>query len=214
MARFEIGDEFSVLEKDTIKYNKFKKLIEKTKKIQADEIKNFEEKEIRLEQEIEELKEVLSATNDETEREEIRDRIKAIKDIINRGVNNTIIFYQTRDYKYNFSPNTRIKYKEIINKIDRLSGRPLYKSHYINVIAGRIKTASAEEIAFLDIHKGYKRDSERELTPMEKERKALEAIKKEEEAYKAKILDMKKVLEKGKEFIVKPKMEKKNGKTK
>jgi hypothetical protein len=214
MARFEIGDEFSVLEKDTIKYNKFKKLIEKIKKEQADEIKNFEEKEERLEEEIKELEKVLSATADETEREEIRDRIKAIKGIIGRGVNNTITFYQTRDYKYNFSPNTRIKYKEVIDKIDRMSGRPIYKSHYINVIAGRIKTASAEEIAFLDIHNGYKRDSERELTPIEKERKALDDIKKEKEAYETKILDMKRVLEKGQEFIAKPKAEKKNVKTK
>jgi len=211
MARFEVGDEFSVWENQPERMTKFKKKIEDIKKWQKEQIKEFEEKEARLEEDIKQLEKVLSSTVDETEREETRDRIKAIKEIISRGSNKTITFFQTKDYKYNFSPNTKIKYKEIIDKIDRNTGRPLYKTKNIVVRLGRVRTSDPEQIAFLDIHEGYKRDSDRELTPLEKEKKAIETARIEKEELERKVADMKKILEKGQELISKTPLEKIDG---
>lgn len=201
MANFEIGDEFFVWESMPDKMAKLKKHIEEVKAWQKQQIKEFSEKEERLENEIKQLKEVLSATADETEREEIRDRIKALESIIDKGADTTVTFYMTKDYKYNFSPNTRIKYKEVIDSIDRYTGRPIYKSHYINVHLGRVRTSNPEEIAFLDLHKGYYRESDRELTPLEKEKLELERLRLEKEETERKVADMKKILEKGSNLI-------------
>lgn len=211
MARFEVGDEFSVWENQPERMNKLKKKIEDIKKWQKEQVKDFEEKEVRLDEEVRQLTEVLSATADENEREDLRERIKVIKDIIARGVNKTITFYQTKDYRYNFSPNTKIKYKEVIDRMDRMTGRPEYKSHYINVRLGRVRAADPEQIAFLDIHEGYKRDSDRELSPLEKEKKLIEQARIEKEELERKVADMKKILEKGQELISKTPVEKKDG---
>jgi len=89
----------------------------------------------------------------------------------------TIVFYMTREYRYNFSKNTKILYKREIVGFHPVRLSPDYKSHFINVTEGRVRTADPEQIAYLDLMKGFVREADRELSPMEKERKDMQDLK-------------------------------------
>ena len=93
----------------------------------------------------------------------------------------TVVFYMTREYRYNFSKNTKILYKREVIGFHPVRRSPEYKSHYINVTEGRVRTANPEEITFLDLMKGFVREKDRELSPMEKERKDFLELKRDKD---------------------------------
>jgi MFS superfamily sulfate permease-like transporter len=100
-----------------------------------------------------------------------------------------IIFLMKKNYRESYSPNTKILYKRTVREFDPMKGIPKYKDHNLTFIGGRIKTSNYEEIAFLDMHKKwFIRETERELTPLEK------AVKEKDELAK-KLEELQKQLE-------------------
>ncbi len=104
------------------------------------------------------------------------DEVKKELKLLTEG-HKTIVFYMTREYRYNFSKNTKILYKRVVIGFHPVRRSPEYKSDYINVTEGRVRTANPEEIAFLDFSKGFVREANRELSPMEKERKDIQDLR-------------------------------------
>jgi hypothetical protein len=140
---------------------------------------------------------------DPDKKEEFYSRVKEVEKELKtlpKG-NRYITFYMTRDYKRNFSPNTRILYKEVVRKIDRVDGHPHYKPHFISIRQGRIRTSNPEEIAFLDMKKGFVRAEDRELSPLEKEKMELQRIKEEKNKAIEEILAMRETIEKQKKEL-------------
>jgi hypothetical protein len=80
-----------------------------------------------------------------------------------------LVFYLKKGYKTPYSINTRVLYKRTVTKF-KTNGMPVFKGHYLTVKQGRIITSNSEEVAFLDMSKDFIRESERPLTPLEKEK--------------------------------------------
>ncbi len=96
-----------------------------------------------------------------------------------------ITFYMTDAHMRNYSANTKIPYKETVVTI-RPDGWRKTKVHSITIQQGRIKTSNAEEIAFLDMIKGFIRAADRKLTPRELDKVTIDELQKKVELLLAK----------------------------
>ncbi len=139
---------------------------------------------------------VIYAINNVDDYEKYEKKLEAVKKELKElpEGHRTIVFYMTREYRYNFSKNTKILYKRTVIGFHPVRRSPEYKSDFINVTEGRVRTANAEEIAFLDFSKGFVREANRELSPMEKERKDLLDLKVAKEQLKSEIENIKEQL--------------------
>lgn len=81
-----------------------------------------------------------------------------------------VIFYMKKEYAKANRANTKILYKETVSGFHPLTRMPKYKPHYATILRGSIRTSNYEEIAFLDMHKGFVREKNRELSSIELER--------------------------------------------
>ncbi len=81
-----------------------------------------------------------------------------------------VVFYMKKEYAKANRPNTKILYKETVAGFHPLTRMPKYKPHYATILRGTIKTSNYEEIAFLDMHKGFVREKDRELSSIELDR--------------------------------------------
>jgi len=103
-----------------------------------------------------------------------------------------IIFLMKKNYRESYSPNTKILYKRTVREFDPMKGIPKYKDHNLTFIGGRIKTSNYEEIAFLDMHKKwFIRETERELTPLEKAVKEKDELAKKYEELQKQLAEKK-----------------------
>jgi len=117
---------------------------------------------------------------DEDKVKEFKDRRKKAKGEVKALPDGKkhLTFYLKRGYNTPYSLNTKVLYKRTIKKF-RANGLPEYKPHYLTIKQGRIITSNSEEIAFMDMSKDFIRESERPLTPLEKERKERMRLEKE-----------------------------------
>jgi hypothetical protein len=81
-----------------------------------------------------------------------------------------VLFYMTKEHARSNRTSTKILYKETVVSFHPLTRNPKYKSHYITILRGTCKTSNNEEIAYLDMKKGFVRERDRELSSIELER--------------------------------------------
>lgn len=89
----------------------------------------------------------------------------------------SITYLMKKSYKDKHSQNSKILYKRTVKSFDFKTGAPDYKDHMLKFNWGIIKTSNYEEIAYLEMHPEYfVRETNRELTPVEKQAKKIEEL--------------------------------------
>lgn len=81
-----------------------------------------------------------------------------------------VCFLMRRAYSHSYSLSTKIEYKQTFLgwRHTPVGDLPKYKPHYIYFKLGRAKLYDSEQIAFMDMKKGFIRETDKPLTPYEK----------------------------------------------
>ena len=126
--------------------------------------------------------EILPWVNTDEEFDEWEKKVEEVKQELKglpQGSRN-ITYLMKKEYKNNYSWNSKILYKKSINRFDFKTGAPDYKDYELKFNWGMKRTSNYEEIAFLEMHpQWFVREANRELTQTEKQAKKIEELEKE-----------------------------------
>ncbi len=78
---------------------------------------------------------VIYAIGDPDKYKEYENHVKEIQAWLDKQPKGqkTIVFYMGREYRFNYSKNTKIKYKQTVDKFHPVKRSPEYKTDYRNV---------------------------------------------------------------------------------
>jgi len=131
----------------------------------------------------------ISVFNEQEQIDEWHKRIKDVAEELTKipKEKRFIGFLMKRAYSHSYSSNTKLLYKQTFLgwRHTPIGDLPKYKPHYIYFRLGRAKLRDSEQIAYMDMKRGFMREADRPLTEFEK-------LQKEKQELEKKVRDLEK----------------------